>query len=130
MLNSVILMGRLTRAPELRHTGTGKAVASFTLAVDRDFGDRQTDFIDCVAWGGTAEFTARNIGKGQRVAVSGRLQIREWTDKEGNNRRAAEVIVSNIYFADSKQSGTSEIPVTAGIDVSMEDIEDDDDLPF
>ena len=130
MLNSVILMGRLTRAPELRHTGTGKAVVSFTLAVDRDFGDRQTDFIDCAAWGGTAEFTARNIGKGQRVAVSGRLQIREWTDKEGNNRRAAEVIVSNIYFADSKQSGTSEIPVTAGIDVSMEDIEDDDDLPF
>ena len=123
-------MGRLTRAPELRHTGTGKAVVSFTLAVDRDFGDRQTDFIDCVAWGGTAEFTARNIGKGQRVAVSGRLQIREWTDKEGNNRRAAEVIVSNIYFADSKQSGTSEIPVTAGADVSMEDIEDDDDLPF
>lgn len=109
MLNQITLMGRLTRDPELRRTQTGTAVASFTLAVDRDFssrdgGDRQTDFIDIVAWRNTAEFVSKYFFKGQLAAVSGRLQIREWTDKEGGKRRSAEVVADNVYFAESKKS--------------------------
>lgn len=109
MLNHITLMGRLTRDPELRHTQNGTAVASFSLAVDRDFqsregGEKQTDFIDCVAWRQTGEFVSKYFTKGQMAAVSGRLQIRDWTDREGGKRRSAEVIVDNVYFADSKKS--------------------------
>lgn len=108
MLNHIIIMGRLTRDPELRRTGNGTAVTSFTLAVDRDFapkdgGDRETDFIDCVAWRNTGEFVSKHFSKGRMAAVSGRLQIRNWTDKDGNKRRTAEIVVDNIYFGDSKR---------------------------
>lgn len=109
MLNHITLMGRLTRDPELRYTQSGTPVASFTLAVDRDFGGRdggekQTDFIDCVAWRQTGEFVGKYFIKGQMAAVTGRLQIRDWTDKEGGKRRSAEVVVDNMYFADTKKS--------------------------
>jgi single-strand DNA-binding protein len=108
-MNQIVLMGRLTRDPELRHTQSGTPVASFTLAVDRGFtskdsGERQTDFIDIVAWRGTAEFVSKYFVKGQMAAVTGRLQIRDWTDKDGNKRRSAEVISDNIYFTESKRS--------------------------
>jgi len=108
MLNRIILMGRLTRDPELRHTQTGTAVASFSLAVDRDFkdkgtGERSTDFIDIVAWRSTAEFVSRFFTKGRMAVVEGRLQMRDWTDKDGNKRRSAEVIADNVYFGDSKR---------------------------
>ena len=110
MLNKIILMGRLTRDPELRHTQTGTAVASFSLAVDRDFkdkatGDRTTDFIDVVAWRQTGEFVSRYFTKGRMAVVEGRLQIRDWKDKEGNNRRSAEVVADNVYFGDSRPGG-------------------------
>ena len=107
MLNHITLMGRLTRDPELRYTKTNTAVASFSLAVERDFGakeDRQTDFIDCVAWRQTGEFVSKYFQKGSLAVVSGRLQIREWTDRDNNKRRSAEVIVENIYFGESKKS--------------------------
>ena len=108
MLNRAIIMGRMTRDPELRRTGSGIAVASFTLAVDRDFssqdgGDRETDFIDCVAWRQTGEFVSKYFTKGRMAVVSGRLQIRSWTDKEGNKRRSAEVVADNVYFGDSRR---------------------------
>ena len=108
MLNHITIMGRLTRDPELRRTGSGIAVASFTVAVDRDFGknengEKETDFIDCVAWKHTAEFVSKYASKGRMVAVSGRLQIRGWTDKDGNKRRTAEVVADNVYFGDSKR---------------------------
>ena len=111
MLNHITMMGRLTREPELRRTGNGIAVVSFTLAVDRDFssrearenGERETDFIDCVAWRGTAEFVDKYFGRGQMAVVSGRLQIRSWTDKDGNKRRSAEVVADMVYFGDSKR---------------------------
>ena len=109
MLNHITIMGRLTRDPELRRTGTGIAVASFTVAVDRDFGgrdggERETDFIDCVAWRSTGEFVSKYFTKGSMIVVSGRLQIRSWTDKEGNKRRTAEVVADNCYFGESKRS--------------------------
>jgi single-strand DNA-binding protein len=108
-MNQIVIMGRLTRDPELRHTPVGVAVASFTLAVDRGFtpkdgGERQTDFIDVVAWRNTAEFVSKYFVKGQMAAVTGRLQIRDWTDKDGNKRRSAEVVADNIYFTESKKS--------------------------
>lgn len=110
MLNHIIIMGRLTRDPELRRTGSGIAVASFTLAVDRDFGgrdggERETDFIDCVAWRQTGEFVSKYFTKGRMAVVSGRLQIRNWTDKDGNKRRTAEVVADNVYFGDSRRDG-------------------------
>lgn len=109
MLNHITIMGRLTRDPELRRTGSGIAVASFTVAVDRDFGGRdggekETDFIDCVAWRQTGEFVSKYFTKGSMIVVSGRLQIRNWTDKEGNKRRSAEVVADNVYFGESKRS--------------------------
>ncbi len=112
MLNKIFIMGRLTRDPELRRTQTGTPVASFSLAVDRDFkdkttGERATDFIDVVAWRSTAEFVSRYFAKGRMAVVEGRLQIRDWTDKEGNKRRSAEVVADNIYFGDSKRDGDS-----------------------
>ena len=111
MLNHITIMGRLTRDPELRRTGSGVAVASFTLAVDRDFsgrdgGEKETDFIDCVAWRQTGEFVSKYFTKGRMAVAEGRLQIRSWTDKDGNKRRTAEVVVDNMYFADSKKESS------------------------
>ena len=107
MLNKIFIMGRLTRDPELRRTQSGTAVTSFSLAVDRDFksqtGEKETDFIDIVAWRGTAEFVSKYFTKGRMAVVSGRLQIRNWQDKEGNKRRSAEVVADNVYFGDSKR---------------------------
>ena len=110
MLNRIIIMGRLARDPELRRTQTGTPVASFRLAVDRDFkdkntGERSTDWIDVVAWRSTAEFVSRYFTKGRMAVVEGRLQMRDWTDKEGNKRTAAEVVADNVYFGDSKRDG-------------------------
>lgn len=141
-MNQIVLMGRLTRDPELRHTQTGTAVTSFALAVDRgyaskDGGERQTDFIDIVAWRNTAEFAAKYFVKGQMAAVTGRLQIRDWTDKEGNKRRSAEVIADNVYFTGSKKEsgggggasgGGYQTPVSGTDFAELED--DDGDLPF
>ena len=115
MLNHITIMGRLTRDPELRRTGSGTAVASFTLAVDRDFaprdgGERETDFIDCVAWRQTGEFVSKYFTKGRMAVVSGRLQIRSWTDKDGNKRRTAEVVADNVYFGDSRRDGEGSAP--------------------
>lgn len=109
MLNHITIMGRLVRDPELRRTGSGAAVTGFTLAVDRDFtdkqrGEKETDFIECVAWKSTAEFVSKYFRKGSLAVVSGRLQLRDWTDKEGNKRRYAEVVVDRIYFGESKKS--------------------------
>ena len=109
MLNHIVLMGRLTRDPELRYTQSQTAVASFSLAVERDFGgrdgsDKQTDFIDIVAWRQTAEFVSKYFAKGSMAVVSGRLQIREWTDREGGKRRSAEVVADNVYFGETKRS--------------------------
>ena len=107
MLNHIVLMGRLTRDPELRRTGSGVAVASFTLAVDRDYAaqgaEKETDFVDIVAWRNTAEFVSKYFTKGRMAVVTGRLQIRNWQDKEGNKRRSAEVVADNVYFGDSKR---------------------------
>ena len=140
MLNKICLMGRLTRDPELRRTGSGTTVVSFTLAVDRDFkgqgGEKETDFIDVVAWRSTAEFVSKYFTKGRMAAVEGRLQIRDWKDKEGNNRRSAEVIVDNMYFGDSKRdvdTGGAR-PASGPVNVSANDWqevdEDEGDLPF
>ena len=112
MLNHITIMGRLVRDPELRRTGSGVAVASFSLAVDRDFGGRdggekETDFIDCVAWRQTGEFVSKYFTKGRMAVVSGRLQISSWTDKDGNKRRTAEVVADKVYFGDSKRDGDS-----------------------
>ena len=111
MLNHIVLMGRLTRDPELRRTGSGIAVASFTLAVDRDYAaqgaEKETDVVDIVAWRNTAEFVSRYFTKGRMAVVTGRLQIRNWTDKDGNKRRSAEVVADNVYFGDSKRDGAS-----------------------
>ncbi len=109
MLNHIVIMGRLTRDPELRYTQSQVPVASFSLAVDRDFGGRdggekQTDFIDCVAWRQTGEFVSKYFAKGSMAVVSGRLQIRDWTDRDGNKRRSAEVVADNVYFGESKRS--------------------------
>lgn len=124
MLNHITIMGRLTRDPELRRTQSGTAVASFTLAVDRDYqkdGEKETDFIDCVAWRSTAEFVSRYFTKGRMAVVSGRLQIRPWTDKDGNKRRSAEVVADSVYFGDSKKSEQQDFQELDGAD---------DDLPF
>ena len=129
MLNHIIIMGRLTRDPELRYTQSQTPVASFTLAVDRDYqpggSERQTDFLDCVAWRQTAEFCSKYFQKGSLAVVSGRLQIREWTDKDGNKRKSAEVVADNLYFGESKKStdsGTLRAPKPSN--VSAADFED------
>ena len=112
MLNKIIIMGRLTRDPELRRTGSGTAVTSFSLAVDRDFksqnGEKETDFIDVVAWRSTAEFVSKYFTKGRMAVVEGRLQIRDWTDRDGGKRRSAEVIAENVYFGDSKRDSAGD----------------------
>lgn len=151
MLNKIFIMGRLTRDPELRRTQSGTAVTSFTLAVDRDFksqsGEKETDFIDVVAWRATAEFAAKYFTKGRMAIVEGRLQIRPWTDKDGNNRRSAEVVADNIYFGDSKRDSAGDMggysapaytapaggysaPVGGGSSGFAEIDEEDGDLPF
>jgi single-strand DNA-binding protein len=144
MLNHIVIMGRLTRDPELRRTGTGVAVASFTLAVDRDFtskdgGEKETDFIDCVAWRSTGEFVSKYFTKGRMACVSGSLQLRDWTDKDGNKRRAAEVVADNVYFADSKNAAengntgaTFATPAPTAPAAGNFDLIDEDDgnLPF
>ena len=112
MLNHIVIMGRLVRDPELRRTGSGVAVASFRVAVDRDFApkdgsERKADFIDCVAWRQTGEFISKYFSKGRMIVVDGRLEMRDWTDKEGNKRTSAEVVVANAYFGDSKRDDAS-----------------------
>ena len=137
MLNKIILMGRLTRDPELRTTQSGTKVASFALAVERDFkeasGERATDFIDIVAWRSTAEFVSKYFTKGRMAVVEGRLQIRDWTDKDGGKRRSAEVVAENVYFGDSKKSEAApaygEAPGAHGGDFA-EVGEEDGELPF
>lgn len=132
-------MGRLTHDPELRRTGSGTAVSSFSIAVDRDFkgqgGEKETDFIDIVAWRNTAEFVSKYFTKGRMAVVEGRLQIRDWKDKEGNNRRSAEVVADNVYFGDSKRDGDAPVGSYAGGQMANsgefnEIDEDDDELPF
>lgn len=145
MLNHITIGGRLTRDPELRRTGSGTAVTSFSIACDRDFankesGERETDFVDIVAWRGTAEFVSKYFSKGRMAIISGRLQIRDWTDKDGNKRRSAEVLAENVYFGDSKQDGQKPTaapvasPVSAGVPVAppmfMELDDDDETCPF
>lgn len=107
MLNQVVLLGRLTASPELRHTQSGVAVTTFRLAVDRDFkdkdGEKKADFLPVVCWRGTAEFVARYFSKGRLVAVCGRLQVREYTDKDGNKRSITEIVADNVYFGDAKR---------------------------
>ena len=139
MLNKIILMGRLTRDPELRRTQSGTAVTSFSIACDRDFksqsGEKETDFIDVVAWRNTAEFVSKYFAKGRMAVVEGRLQIRDWTDREGGKRRSAEVIADGIYFAGAKAAQPSEgnadegtlPPPPAG---DLQDLDDDGELPF
>lgn len=119
MLNHITIMGRLVRDPELRRTNSGTAVASFTVAVDRDFGkgengEKQTDFIDCVAWRQTGEFVSKYFAKGRMIVVDGRLELRDWTDKDGNKRRNAEINVSSAYFGDSKKDGAEGNQTAAG----------------
>ena len=151
MLNRIILMGRLTRDPELRHTGNGTAVASFSLAVDRDFrdkasGQKATDFIDVVAWRQTGEFVAKYFQKGRMAVVEGRLQMRDWQDRDGNKRRTAEVVADNVYFADSRRDGEAQTggyspapssyapPANQGYSAPVSDFaelsDDDGELPF
>lgn len=132
-LNHIVIMGRLTRDPELRRTQTGTAVASFTLAVDRDFkskdsGEKQTDFIDCVAWRSTGEFVSKYFTKGRQAVVEGRLQLRDWTDKDGNKRRSAEVVADSVYFADSKHDTGMSVDDIPG--AQFEEISDSEALPF
>lgn len=133
MLNKITIMGRLTRDPELRRTQNGTAVASFTIAVDRDYsgkdgGEKETDFVNCVAWRNTGEFVSKYFTKGRMIVVSGRLQIRDYTDKEGNKRRTAEVVAESCYFGDSKRESDSGYSVPA--DDYGELTDDDATLPF
>lgn len=145
MLNHITIMGRLVRDPDLRRTQSGTAVASFTLAVDRDFANKDTnekecDFIDCVAWRNTGEFVSKYFSKGRMAVVSGRLQMRKWTDNNGQKRISAEVVADNVYFGDSKpKDGTNSAapvdtaapagaPVMAGDFAMLEG--DDSELPF
>lgn len=138
MLNRIVLMGRLTRDPELRRTQSGTAVVSFSIACDRDYAaqgaERETDFIDIVAWRGTAEFVEKYFGKGRMIVVGGRLQIRNWEDRDDNKRRSAEVVADSVYFGDSKRDGDSGKPKgeptydpTGGFSQLADD---DSELPF
>lgn len=134
MLNKIIIMGRLTRDPEMRHTQTGTAVASLALACDRDFkpqnGEKETDFVDVVVWGKTAEFAANYFTKGRMAIVEGRLQVRNWQDKDGNKRKATEVVADRMYFGDSKQETKPESKKQPAPADDFAEIEDDGDLPF
>lgn len=131
MLNHIVIMGRLTRDPELRQTGSGVSVANFSVAVDRDFSkgeEKETDFIDCVAWRHTGEFVSKYFTRGSLIVVSGRLQVRSYTDKDGNNRRAAEIVADNCYFGGSKNAGAATPPSPAGDYAEI--TEPDGELPF
>lgn len=144
MLNHIVIMGRLSADPVLRHTQSGTPVANFTLAVDRDFkdkqtGERSTDWIDVVAWRATGEIVSRYFTKGRMAVVDGRLQIREWTDKDGNKRRNAEVVAENVYFGDSKREDSSNasqaynLPSVYGPaaeEDQFSEMEDSEDMPF
>ena len=135
MLNHIVIMGRLTRDPELRRTGNGTAVAGFTVAVDRDFpnkstGEREADFIDCVAWRSTGEFVSRYFRKGSMAVVAGRLQIRGWTDKDGNKRKTAEILADNVYFGESRRDGTSQAAMQSTAEDYQMLMDDDAQLPF
>jgi single-strand DNA-binding protein len=129
MLNHATIMGRITKDPEIRRTGTGVAVASFTVAVDRDFSkdsEKETDFLDCVAWRNTAEFVGKYFKKGSMIVVSGRLQKRSWNDKDGNKRSAVEIVADNVYFGESKSHGSTDAPAA-----QFPMLDDDDPmLPF
>jgi len=138
-LNHITIMGRLTRDPEMRRTPSDVPVTAFSLAVDRDYsgkdgGEKQTDYIDCVAWRGTAEFVSKYFAKGKMAIVSGRLQIRDWTDKDGNKRRSAEVVADNVYFGDSKrdgaQGGQRNDAVSRAVEMADSGEIDDSELPF
>ena len=133
MLNKIILMGRLTRDPELRRTQNGTAVAALTLAVDRDYkaqdGERETDFIDIVAWRSTAEFVSKYFAKGRMAVVEGRLQMRDWTDKDGGRRRSAEVVADNVYFGDSKRAVSDSDTAQTGTPRELSE-EEEGELPF
>ena len=133
MLNKIFIMGRLTRDPELRRTQSGTAVTSFSLAVDRDFksqsGEKETDFIDVVAWRATAEFVAKYFTKGRLAAVTGRLQFREWTDKDGKKRRNAEILVDHIYFCGDKKDSAESRPEPSESGFTPMDAPDEG-LPF
>lgn len=126
MLNHITIMGRLVRDPELRYTQSQTPVVSFTIACDRDFGEKQTDFIDCVAWRSTAEFVHTYFAKGSMAAVAGRLQSRKWEDRDGNKRTNWEILVDNIYFADTKRSNEAQTYTPQ----LVEEDGDDGDLPF
>ena len=132
MLNKVVLMGRFTRDPELRATPQGESVLSFSLAVDRDFvkqgEERKADFINCVAWKGTAEFISKYFKKGSMAALEGRIQTRSWDNNEGKKSFATEVVVNNIYFGESKREAAINEPVSDIPPVSS--FGDDEDLPF
>ena len=136
MLNRCIIMGRLTYDPELRHTQAGKSVTSITLAVDRDFkgknGEKETDFIDVVAWGNTAEFLCNYFSKGRMTVVEGRLQIRDWTDKDGKKRKAVEVLADHVYFGESKPKDEYAAPSYTAQGNGFQEIEDEEpgNLPF
>ena len=136
MLNHITIMGRLTRDPELRYTQSQTPVTSFTLAVDRDFvgrdsGERQTDFIDVVAWRQTGEFVSKYFTKGSMAVVSGRLQIRDWTDRDGNKRRSAEVLAEDVYFGESKpRSDSVGMKKDSGVSTFSAYDDIDEDLPF
>lgn len=133
-LNKIIVMGRLTKDPELRHTPSGSPVTSFTIACDRDFkdknGEKGTDFIDVTVWRSTAEFVAKYFAKGRLAIVEGRLQFRDWKDKDGNNRRNAEVIAENVYFGDSKPSNDNGLDAAEKTAAKFSPINDDGFLPF
>lgn len=133
-LNRIILQGRLTKDPELRFTPAGKAVGSFSLAVDRDFkgkdGEKGADFIEIIVWGNAAEFVSKHFAKGQAALVEGRLQVRDWIDKEGNKRRTAEVVASGVYFCGPKQENGAEPANRAGNDFREIPDDNDGDLPF
>lgn len=145
MLNHIVLQGRLTRDPELRYTQRGTAVCSFTLAVERDVaaegGERKADFIDCTAWSGSADYVSKYFKKGSAAIVSGRLEIRDWTDRDGNKRRSAAVVAASVYFGESKKDGgnaqavapvpaPAPVPGVQGGDQFAELPDDDGDLPF
>lgn len=132
MLNTITIMGRLTTDPILRRTQTGVAAASFTLACERDYapqgGEKETDFIDVVCWRSSAEFVEKYFTKGRMAVVTGRLQIRGWTDKEGNKRRSAEILADHVYFGDSKRDGDSQAPKSDFTEIAND--EEDGNLPF
>lgn len=134
MLNKIVIMGRLTKDPELRYTQSQTAVASFTLAVDRDYAregaEKETDFINCVAWKGTADFITRYFLKGQMIVLSGRLQIRSWQDKDGKTRYSAEVVADNVYFGESKRESEGRPANVTTDEPQFTELSDDGDLPF